>query len=249
MVYSLSRLHIDRLFLDNSFDPKKIRGDEMKKILILSTLGVVSTAALAGNTTTTHNKSPIPVTANTSRGIYVEGLAGYNRYAFLDALDGIVPSSAVPDWSNSQGNASLAADVGYQFHRNVSAEVGGIYTFKATLRYTYEDESQHKVDIQPWYMYLAAKLSIPVHDNLSVFAKVGAGYQHINISYDDDSLDLDNNSSNWGPMLGLGVAYNLTSTTYANAEWLLFTGKVDDAGVATVSPNVFLVGIGYKFNL
>jgi predicted porin len=51
-------------------------------------------------------------------------------------------------------------------------------------------------------------------------------------------------------MFGAGIAYNFTPEFYITGEWLRFTGKFkleDDKLTLTTAPNIFLLGVGYKF--
>ena len=213
----------------------------IKKLLVLAAAGITSSAALAGAAVkyTAPPVPPAPVKNNT--GVYIEGLAGYNRYAFSD----VVPTS--DNWSNGSGNWAFGADIGYQFHQYFSAELGGIYTLNA--KYTLKKKS---TDVRPWYAYLAGKISVPLYENVSAFAKLGLGYQKIKVN-DTKVIVSDNvTTSNWGAMFGAGIAYNITPEFYLSGEWLRFTGKtkVDDKSkniAITTAPNIFLLGVGYKF--
>lgn len=226
----------------------------MKKVLILSALGVTSTVALAVETSTPkmYNTAPTASMAKADAGAYIEGLAGYNRYAFNDAYDSMTDPEY--KWHNGQGNWALGASIGYQFQRNLSAELGGIYTFQAT--YKPKDTSigaPDKLQCEPWYTYLAGKLSIPVYNHFNIFTKLGVGHQNLSVKSNDAPRNMSFYSqSTWGPMFGAGIAYNFTPSTYITGEWLRFTGKIRSDGdqesdTLTTAPNIFLVGIGYKF--
>jgi predicted porin len=206
---------------------------KIKKLLILTVAGMIvsSTLALANGTgryakKTPMTKAPMPMVLN-SPGVYIEGLVGYNRYAFKDALHSGLP------WNHGQGNWAFAADLGYQFHPYISLEIGGITSLKA---------EEAGVKHRPWYGYLAAKIATCIFDNISVFAKFGAGFQSL-----IDNGDADQN--NWGPMFGAGFGYYFTPQFYLTGEWLRFTGKVEEEISLTSSPNIFLLGLGYKFML
>jgi opacity protein-like surface antigen len=225
------------------------RGMKVKKVL-LSALGIMSSAALAtaGNAKM-HTAAPA---INSANGIYIEGLAGYNRYAFSNTG---TPNNVVPtQWHNGFGNVALGADIGYQFQRYFSVELGGIYTFYGSL------EPQNKIPgapdtmkLQPSYAYLAGKVSTPIYNNFSAFAKLGAGYQQINVTDDGKLFGEDiGNASYLGLMLGAGIAYHITPAVYVSGEWLHFangTSLDNNVSVATPAPNLFLLGVGYKFTM
>jgi OmpA-OmpF porin, OOP family len=214
----------------------------IKKLLVLAAAGVASSAALAGTVTYTAKPAPSAPMATNNNGVYVEGMAGYNRHGLEDSLS--APSTA--SWSHGRGNFAFGADIGYQFQRYLSAELGGIYTLKSKINFSNGGTMKYT----PWYAYLAAKLALPVYDNVSIFTKFGLGYQKIKYSVDnvaDATAAPLQTDSNWGPMFGVGAAYNFTPEIYVDAQWLRFTGKVKDAGVETTAPNIFLLGVGYKF--
>jgi len=223
----------------------------MKNLFILSVLGVVSSAALAAGATTKYNTAPAPALTSDT-GVYIEGLVGYNRYVFDSAL-GTPDTVAATNWHNGSGNWTLGADIGYQFQRYLSAELGGIYTFYGALEP--QDKSPGapgSLKLQPSYAYLAGKFSMPVYNNFSVFAKLGAGYQKIYITTNGAEFlgSGVTSESNWGPMLGAGIAYNFTPAFYVSGEWLYFTNSVGlgpNGSISTKTPNIFLLGVGYKF--
>jgi hypothetical protein len=103
---------------------------------------------------------------------YVEGMGGFDR---------------------SLSNGAFGTDIGYQFYKNFSAELGTIYTTK-----------DNKFDT-----YLAGKMSVPVNDKFSVFTKVGVGRQF-------------SSSNKTVPMFGVGATYKLTSKTYLEGQWVRF---------------------------
>ena len=77
-----------------------------------------------------------------------------------------------------------------------------------------------------------------------MFTKLGVGYQKTKV---DDGIGWDRSTSNWGAMFGAGLAYNFTQAFYITGEWLRFTGKISNGATQTTAPNIFLLGLGYKF--
>jgi opacity protein-like surface antigen len=236
----------------NDYSDHKTQKDirmQTKKILSLTIPGLLFSLAITAQVSTT--KPPFSYMKSTDTGIYAEGLVGYNRYAFSDgyyhSLGPVLPFGVSQrQWNNGTGNWAFGAIIGYQFHRNFSAEAGGFYTLKAKYSYVFSGIGSTKttISVQPWYAFLGAKLSIPVSYGINLFAKLGAGYQKIRIK--DDPNDRGNQSK-WGPMFGGGLAYYFTPGIYINAQWLRFTGKIKNGALDNTAPNLFLVGLGYKF--
>jgi opacity protein-like surface antigen len=214
----------------------------IKKLLVLAAAGLASSAALAGHVG--YTAAPAPAMYDNT-GVYLEGLVGYNRYAFEDSY-GTLPDGSWGSWDNGTGNWAFGADIGYQFHRYMSVELGGIYTLRVSGIYTPEDSTGDSYKMNPWYAYLAGKLAVPVYDNVSVFTKLGVGYQRTKFS--SDSSDTHKESAT-GAMFGAGVTYNFTPAVYMSGQWLRFTGKVKDGYTDNTAPNIFLLGLGYKFSM
>ena len=231
----------------------------IKRMLMLAAAGAASVAsigALAGTAMPVTAAAPTTITSTPDRGIYVEGLAGYDRYGVENAYVTKADQSSF-DFKNGNGNFAFGVDAGYQINKYFSAEASGIYVLpaKATIKGT-KAESDYKT----YAAYVAGKISVPVYENFSVFTKLGVGYQHLTIdnkNYPTGShVPAKQTGSKVGPMFGAGVAYNITPAIYVSGEWLRFNGQTkmhepsDTAKTNMVStPNIFLVGVGYKFAL
>jgi len=223
----------------------------MKKLLILAAAGLVSSAALAGGVGSYNAAAPA---LHSYTGIYIEGLAGYATTYYKDLIGTNV---AADSWSHGTGNWAFGADVGYQWNKYFAAELGGVYILKST----YNDANANDATFKPWVAYLAGKVSVPVVNNVSVFGKLGLAYLKQRVGEYNGNTTLGSvanvnlgNSTHWGPMFGVGVAYHWTKALYLNAQYLRFTGKVVNGGNGTntmstyiPNPNVFLLGVGYKF--
>jgi opacity protein-like surface antigen len=199
----------------------------IKKFLILAAIGLTSSSIFAASANHNYKVSPAVVPMVNQIGTYLEFLAGYNRYDFTEALHSGLP------WKHGTGNWALGGDIGYQFYNYFSAELGGIYTFNAS-----EAGVQHR----PWYAFLLGKLSIPLGNKLAIFTKFGVGYQNL-IDYDDQDSD------KWGPAFGAGLSYYFTPTVYIIGQWLRFSGDIENGVPQMSAPNIFLVGVGFKFLL
>jgi len=218
----------------------------MKKLLVLAAAGLVSSAALAGGVGSYNAAAPA---LHSYTGIYIEGMAGYATTYYKN----LVGTSASDDWTHGTGNWSVGADVGYQWNKYFSGELGGVYLFSSK----YNDASASgQVTFKPWTAYLAGKVAVPVVDNVSLFGKFGVGYVRQKVSQGAGTampgVANYDTGSHWGPMFGVGVAYHWTSNIYVDGQYLRFAGavKTDASGNKSTyvpSPNVFLLGVGYKF--
>jgi len=151
----------------------------IKKIVILvtSVAGLVNVA----NGTTYQKLSTVPPQAYHTTDIpspyYVEGFLGFDNH--------------------NRGNLSIGSDLGYQFHRYFSGELGLIYTYSAD-----------------WNVYFAGKMEVPIYKELYAFSKLGIGYER----YESNDVVT--------PVLGVGIAYKLTPKIYFQGQWLRFVGDV-----------------------
>jgi hypothetical protein len=170
--------------------------------------------------------------------VYIEGLAGYNRFAFSDTK----PSTI--GWDNGNGNFSFGASFGIKTDdRYISAELGGIYTLAAKATDNSTARRFTKAKVQPWYAYFALVLSIPISNHINLLTKAGPGYQQCN----DDANNVI--IRKWGAMFSAGIAYFFNPAFYINGQWLRFTGEIKNNEVQTTAPNIFLLGLGYKFTM
>ena len=224
---------------------------DIKKFFVITMTGLGSSIILANPTPPYTQKSSFSNLKGDDTGVYAEGLVGYNRYDFSDGYSdslapGTSPGFSQRQWNHGTGHWIFGLTVGYQFHRYFSAEAGGLYTLRAKYSYVFTGIGSTKttITVRPWYAYLAGKLSILLCDKISLFTKLGAGYQRTKITGDPDARG---NQGKWGPMFGAGLAYHFTSGFYINGQWLRFTGKIKNARLDNTAPNIFLLGMGYKF--
>ena len=225
-----------------------------KTILAIFMAGLIVSPFVLVQSAMNAQKSSFSYLKSTDTGIYFEGLTGYNRYAFSNGYSdslapGNSPGFSQRQWDDGTGNWTFGAAIGYQFHRYFSAEAGGLYTLRAKYSYVFNGYRSTKtiIKVQPWYFYLAGKLSILLYDSISAFTKLGFGYQKSNISGDPDAKG---DQRKLGAMFGAGLAYHFASGIYIDAQWLRFTGEmkyVIHEGPDNTAPNIFLIGIGYKF--
>jgi hypothetical protein len=172
------------------------------------------------------------------KGVYIAGLAGYNRYGLRYIAN---PND---DWTNGRGNFAFGAAAGYQCSKYFSVEAGGIYTFDGKARNPLSVDPTKDEILKTRYAYLVGKLSVMTYPNTTIFTKLGLGYQHLSVSngpFGKEKL------RKWGAMFGAGTAYYFTPKVFINLQWLRFTGKVVDGAGHVTAPNIFLLGLGYKF--
>lgn len=197
----------------------------MKKLIVVSAAALATSVAVAGGMNSTYS-APAAVAAPATN-LYVQAQLGYAQTYWKNHFGGVVTSS-----KHGNGGFTWGADLGYQFNKNMAVELGGFYLPKATV---------NSNTTKSWAGYAAVKLSAPVMSNVSVYAKVGLGYQHVKI----DSAK----THHWGPAFGAGVDYDLGNNMFVNVQYMRFAGKVKNGVAEATNPNIWTAGIGYKFSM
>jgi len=205
------------------------------KLTLLMASIIVIGCVLIGNQTYAFNSQ---INSAKNKGAYITGLAGYNRYALKDIAN---PND---DWTNGRGNFAFGAAVGYQFCKYFSLETGGIYTLDGKARNPLSVDPSKDEIARTRYAYLAGKLSVTTYPKTTIFTKLGLGYQQLSVSNGPFGQE---KFRKWGVMFGAGTAYDFTPKVFISLQWLRFTGKVVDGAGHATAPNIFLLGLGYKF--
>jgi len=272
----------------------------LKKILMISAAGIAALglqAAIAGGPDTFVAHAPV----DTGAGIYVEGNIGYvyRPWKHTDTVaDGL--SDLTHDTDNTfklsthraTGGFAAGGDIGYQFNHYLGAEIGGYYlpqykvdfSGKESLPFDirpYEDihgqvnfNESLNYKVTSWLAYGAAKLTVPVYQNFSVFGKIGVGYTHNDLDVSGDlkvpghdnvgdagTADLPVSFSvkehHWTPVFAFGGQYAFSDNLYVLAQYMRVPGyhrtvhsnSDDHLHIQTPNINLFTAGVGYKFAL
>lgn len=138
--------------------------------------------------------------------------------------------------------------LGYDFNRYFGLETGYTHLPKTNLEFQGHDIS----DIKSYAIDLLAKLSLPVSNVFSVYAKAGGSYLHSKNEISGFS------GSHIGPAFGVGAAYEVVPNLAIDLSWMRFSGNSkagafnqDGNFVSSDSyqpnPDVVLLGVSYKF--
>lgn len=203
-----------------------------KLIVALAALGV-SAAAFAGGYV---NKGAVPVATTPAPAVFSNDGAG-----FVVGVQG--------GWANThQDFGGVSGDddgfaargyVGYDFNKYLGVEAGYTYLPKTTFDNADGDIKNYAVD-------LLGKISYPVNNAFSVFAKAGAGY--LNQKY--ESVAGNQTNDKIVPAFGVGAAYQIMPNLAVDASWLRYSGgNVDTSSSSDFVTNVDFasVGLSYKF--
>lgn len=199
-----------------------------KLIVALAALGV-SAAAFAGGYV---NKgavpvatSPAPVVAASDAGFVVGvqgGWANTHQANGADQLKGDDDGFAARGYVGYDFNKYLGLEAGYTYLPKTTFDVGG--------------------DVKNYAVDLLAKISYPVNNAFSVFAKAGAGY----VNQKQEAAGVSQTNDSVVPAFGVGAAYQIMPNLAIDASWLRYSGNYDATdGVTNV--DFASVGLSYKF--
>lgn len=204
-----------------------------KLIVALAALGV-SAAAFAGGYV---NKgavpvatSPAPVMASSDAG-FVVGIQG----GWADTHQANINTSAGTAFPGDDDGFAARGYVGYDFNKYLGLEAGYTYLPKTTYDNNGGTIKNYAVD-------LLGKISYPVNNTFSVFAKAGAGYLNQKL---EGAVGNQTNDA-VVPAFGVGAAYQVMPNLAIDASWLRFSGNYDSADNVT-NVDFASVGLSYKF--
>jgi len=131
--------------------------------------------------------------------------------------------------------------LGYDLNKYLGVEAGYTYLPKTTVNGLPGDIKNYTVD-------LLAKLSVPVTNVFSLYAKAGGAYY--NAKFDDNIGSFSNNHI--GPAFGVGASYEVVPNLAIDLSWMRFSGQSRTLNgnysfEYQPSPDVVLLGVSYKF--
>ncbi|MES2217038.1 MAG: outer membrane beta-barrel protein [Pseudomonadota bacterium] len=194
----------------------------------------------------------ITATANAALvGPYIGGALGWGDIHQTDIYN-------IKDNDNFKSkDDGLAGRVfgGIQFHPNVAAEMGYTKFTNATASSSISDTGfaeSSDLTIKSYAVDLVAKLTLPLQNNFSLFAKGGAAYLN-------EQLTETNTETNLGvttatqynatdhkvfPTFGLGASYELNKNVTTDISWMHIQ-KVGDSNLR----NTDFVGLGLTYTI
>lgn len=100
--------------------------------------------------------------------------------------------------------------------------------------------------IKPKAVYLAATGTLPMNEQLSLFAKVGASANHTELNATFNGASDSSTEKRTTAMFGIGVAYNFSKNCAMVGEYENF-GKVIQEDGAELKADMLSLGVRYKF--
>jgi hypothetical protein len=164
--------------------------------------------------------------------------------------------------TNGQGGVIGAADLGYNITQNIAVEGGWFYIPQVSGNATGNlgSTSGTSAEINSWFAYMAAKLSVPVMQDLDLFGKVGVAYRSLSYNMPSGtSTALQNvtgDGNYWSPVFGTGLQYFFGDWS-VGAQYTYLPGNTNvnygnnTYGAPDAAPeiNMYTAFLGYKFNV
>ncbi|MFC7288913.1 outer membrane beta-barrel protein [Herminiimonas glaciei] len=134
---------------------------------------------------------------------------------------------------------------GYGFNKNFGLEAG--YNKLGTGKASYVDGANSgSISSKPSAFYLAVTGTLPVNEQFSLFAKVGASFNRTKVYAEENGVSESAKENHTSTLLGLGASYNFTKNVSVVAEYEDF-GKIVKVDGLHLKANLLSIGVRYKF--
>jgi OOP family OmpA-OmpF porin len=130
---------------------------------------------------------------------------------------------------------------GYQFTQNIGLEAGYVKFNEAEV-----SGNGASLSAEPKTFYTAVTGTLPINEQLSAFAKVGAANTRTTVTGTINGVSYSDKTTETSAMFGLGLSYAFTPTVSVIAQYENF-GKVikDDSG--SLKADLLSIGVSVKF--
>lgn len=181
-------------------------------------------SALAGIAAISFSTAALADYNNSDSGIYIGGQVGYADTHWNEIIGpffGSISDSGI-------GGRVFA---GYDFNQYIALESGFFYTPKPQDSNTYAGD-------------LVGKITVPVTNQIGLFAKAGAGYLKTSFSGDGSVSNVD-------LVYGFGANYKITPNLIADVSFTRYNGNHNLSNFSNYQPDTDFYGVGlaYKFNV
>jgi len=132
---------------------------------------------------------------------------------------------------------------GYGFTKNFGVEVGYV-DFGSASTPNFHGLPVNATSIQPSAAYVAATATLPLNDQFSLLAKVGASFNHLKVDTIYSGIFSQNKTT---ALLGVGASYSINKNLILVAEYEDFGKVASDSYGESLKVNLLSVGVRYKF--
>ena len=240
----------------------------LKKIIGLGVIGlsvITATTVMAGGVDQTEAPLFQP-------SVYVDLHVGYAQVNWKDfnasGVMGVLGTSYFAPNSNGLGGVTGGADVGYQFSHYLAGEGGWFYIPEVKGDATTNGigaglTSGQTAKVHSWLAYLAAKLSVPMVEHVSLYGKVGVAYRSLTYTKPTSAISnlnaLSKDGGYWTPVFAAGMQYT-RDNWLLGVQYLHLPGNTDHNGSvafgtfsnggpdAAPDVNLYTAYVGYQYS-
>ncbi len=221
------------------FFRKNIRGNIMKKLLVVSAIAALSLTSVAFAGGLPEEMPTAPAAGSSDTGIYLGLQAGFGLTNWKNLAFGSITA-------NKDSGFVGRVFTGYDINRYFAVETGYSRFFNVA-KLALANVARVEYKTQAIDAYFKGKL--PVVEGFDLYAKLGAGYLMSKQSaVAADSTNQKNNNVNVA--FGAGADYYVTPNVIANIEWTRIEGYEKSSDNKYI-PHVdaFVIGLRYKFDV
>lgn len=171
-----------------------------------------------------------PLAAQAANGAYIGANAG--RAEQKADVEGII----IKDRSSA-----FKIYGGYNFDQHFGVEGGYIDTKEGGI-----SGNGARVGSDPRAVYAAATGTLPLNQQFSLFAKVGAARNHVKVTASFDGYSASGSANRTSAYVSVGAAYAVNANVSFVAEYENF-GKILKEDGSSVKANIYSVGLRYAF--
>lgn len=216
-------------------------------VVAAATLGL-SGVALANGGSYNPGYTPAPMSADSGAGFFV-GLQGGYGLTHWDNIENHNTFNANVNVSRESGFVGRVFG-GYMFNKYLGAEAGWAY-LPSRIKVRAASNTSSETTVHNWAADISGVFVVPIQDQFGVFTKVGLNYFNSNSAPDMENSTSTNlqedDLGSWNVVYGAGVFYDVMPQIRVTAAWKRYTGHGDVNDKYQPNPDVFLLGLQYRF--
>lgn len=215
-------------------------------IAAAAAVGMSSAALANGGSYEPDYGTPASVGSDNGAGFYLGLQGGYALTHWKNIGTRGVDLSV----SRSNGFAGRVFG-GYAFNKYLGFEAGWTY-LPSRVKIKESDNLSSSTTTKNWAADGSFVLTVPVAQQFGVYSKIGLGYLHSRdairlLDTDVTTLLKKGTHSSWNVTFGAGGYYDITPQIRATLGWRRFEGSPELNNKYQPNPDVFLVGLQYRF--
>lgn|GEM_PF-6438229 len=186
-----------------------------------------------------------PTAQSASGKFYIGASVNYTHSDWKTMLG--ANGTSFTDWKNSTGGIGFGAYAGYMMTNHIGAELGWnrAPTVKFNLSYQSSPYVATSISTNMFYAAFVMSNQLPIAQNITMFLKVGPGYQRVHVTGGTDAINSMNAIGLYG---AVGLTYAITPNIGISAQAAGLSGQTNhNKGQYTTNPYIYSVSLAYLF--